>query len=158
MPLLNYSMGYPRFQPHVTRPYNNPIAGVGNPPEHPLEGIVRFQNVGRELQKELGEVPVITAGLGWLREFMPYVASGLVEQGWVKLIGQGRQSFAYPDAVGDILETDRMDPKKVCLTCSLCTQIMKDVIGCNGCPVRDSEVYKPELRKGRDAAKAMGLP
>lgn len=157
MPIFNFSIGSPRTKPYMNRPFNNSIIGGSLPPENPLEGIVRFQKVGKELQKTLGEVPVATAALGWIRHYLPKVAAGLVEEGWVKLIGQGRGSFAYPDSVSDIIKTGSMDPKKCCITCSLCSQIMKDVIGCNGCPVKDGEVYKPELKKGRMAAKAKGI-
>ncbi len=157
MPVFNYSLGYPRFQPYVTRPYNNPIESDPTPPEHPLEGIVRFQDAGRQLQAVLGDVPLATAALGWLRHLMPPVAAGLVEEGWVKLIGQGRGSFAYPESVRDIIEKGSMDSKKCCITCSLCSQIMKDGAGRNGCPVKDRAVYKPELIKGREAAKKRGL-
>ncbi len=153
MPVFNFSLGYPRFQPYITRPYNNPVEGDPVPPEHPLEGIVRFQNAGRQLQAALGEVPLVTAALGWLRHLMPEVAAGLVRRDWVRLIGQGRQSFAYPDSVNDILTEGKMDSRKCCITCSLCSQIMKDGAGRNGCPVKDGEVYRPELQKGRAAAK-----
>jgi len=154
MPVFNFSIGYPRSAPYMNRPFNNPIAGAPLPPEHPLEGIVRFQNVGRILQEELKSVPVVTAALGWLRHFFPYVAAGLVEEGWVKLVGQGRGSFAYPESVSDILKTGHMDSSKCCITCSLCSQIMKDVEGCNGCPVRDGSIYKEQLQKGRNAARS----
>lgn len=158
MPLFNFSIGYPRFLPFMNRPFDNPIAGAPTPPEHPLEGICRFQEVGRRLQREISPVPLATAALGWLRHFMPPVAAGLVQEGWVKLIGQGRGMFAYPDSVEDILTKGYMDPKKSCLTCSLCSQIMKDVLGNNGCPLRDGDIYRSELKKGRDNAKAKGLP
>ncbi len=153
MPVFNFSLGYPRSAPYMNRPFNNPVAGAPLPPEHPLEGIVRFQNTGRLLQQELGPVPVVTAALGWLRDFFPQVAAGLVKEGWCQLVGQGRGSFAYPDSVSDILATGRMDRKKCCIACSLCSQIMKDVEGCNGCPVRDGDIYKDELQKGRNAAR-----
>jgi hypothetical protein len=71
----------------------------------------------------------------------------------VQLIGQGRGSFAYPDSVNDILQKGGMDERKCCITWSLCSQIMKDVEGRNGCPVRDGRIYKEELKKGRDAAR-----
>ncbi|MGL1893839.1 MAG: NADH:flavin oxidoreductase [Spirochaetaceae bacterium] len=157
MPLFNFSIGYPRSKPYMNRPFNVPISGGSMPPEHPLEGVVRFQEIGRKLQHALGDVPVVTAALGWIRHHLPTVAAGLVEQGWIKLIGQGRGSFAYPDSVADILKTGSMVPNKCCITCSLCSQIMKDVLGCNGCPIKDSEIYRPELKKGREAAKAKGL-
>ncbi len=157
MPVFNFSIGYPRTSPYMNRPFNNPIAGGKTPPEHPLEGIVRFQQVGRELQKAISPVPVATAALGWLKNLFPQVAAGLVEQDWCRLVGQGRGSFAYPDSVADIIRTGEMDKSKCCLACSLCSQIMKDVLGKNGCPVRDGEVYKAELQKGRTAAKEKGL-
>ncbi len=157
MPLFNFSIGYPRFFPYMNRPFNKPVAGGVLPPEHPLEGIVRFQKIGRTLQSVLKDIPVATAALGWLRHCMPPVAAGLVKEGWVKLIGQGRQSFAYPDSVGDIIENGKMDSRKCCLTCSLCSQIMKDVEGRNGCPIRDREIYKPELQKGRKVVLEKGL-
>ena len=158
MPLFNFSLGYPRFAPYMNRPFDNPVAGAPKPPEHPLEGIARFQAIGRELQKVLGDIPLATAALGWLRHLSPYVMAGLIENDWMRLIGQGRQMFAYPDSVADILGKGEIDPRKCCLTCSLCSQIMKDVQGRNGCPVRDGSVYKRELKKGRDAARAKGLP
>jgi hypothetical protein len=35
----------------------------------------------------------------------------------------------------------------------LCSQIMKDGLGCTGCVVRDQGVYAAEFRKGRDARR-----
>ncbi len=157
MPIFNFSIGYPRFDPHINRPFNTPLLGQIIPPEHPLEGITRFQQVGKALQETLGEVPVVTAALGWLREFMPFVAAGLIEQQWVSLIGQGRQSFAYPNSVSDVITKGKMDASQCCITCSLCSQIMKDVVGCNGCPVRDKEIYRKELQKGRKQARELGV-
>ncbi|MBL7016392.1 MAG: NADH:flavin oxidoreductase [Kiritimatiellales bacterium] len=157
MPLFNVSAGFPRFQPYLNRPHDNSLVGQPNPPEYPLEGVVRFQEIVREMQQAGPELPVPTAGLGWLRHLMPQVAAGLVKEGWCTLIGQGRGAFAYPDSVKDILETGRMDPGKCCTTCSMCTQIMKDGVGRGGCVIRDKEIYGPELVKGRKAAKAKGL-
>lgn len=149
MPLFNVSLGYPRFQPYMNRPHDNSLAGAPPPPEYPLEGVVRFQNIVREMQQCVPDLPVVTAGLAWLRHLMPQVAAGLVEQGWCSLVGQGRGAFAYPDSVSDILVKGAMDPRRCCTTCSLCSQIMKDGIGCTGCVVRDKEIYAAEFLKGR---------
>lgn len=157
MPVFNYSLGYPGIVPYMSRPFNKPVAGGAVPPEHPLEGIERFQSVGRQLQRALGETPVVTATLGWLRHLFPYVASGLVEEGWVRLIGQGRGSLAYPESAADILSDGRMKPEKCCLACSACSQIMKDGVGRNGCPVHDGKIYRSELLKGRRASGTKGL-
>ena len=149
MPLFNVSLGYPRFQPYMSRPHDNSLAGLPHPLEYPLEGVVRFQNIVREMQQCMQKLPVVTAGLAWLRNLMPQVAAGMVEQGWCALVGQGRGAFAYPDSVRDILEKGLMDHRKCCTTCSLCSQIMKDGLGCTGCVVRDKEIYAPEFLKGR---------
>ena len=152
VPLHNISMGYPRFQPHLNRPYDRPLAGYPPPPEEPLRGVVRFQEAVRAVRRAAGGVPVLTAGLSWLRQLAPYVAAGMVREGWCDLIGFGRSAFAYPDAPRDILEGGAMVPEKCCVTCSMCSQIMKDLMGRGGCVVRDSAVYAPEYRKGREAS------
>ncbi len=157
MNLLNISIGFPRFQPYMNRPHDNSLVGAPKPPEYPLEGVVRFQNIIREMQAAIPNIPVPTAGLAWLRHLMPYVAAGLIKEKWCTLIGQGRGAFAYPDSVHDILTKGAMDPGKCCTTCSMCSQIMKDGVSCGGCVVRDKEIYGPQLVKGRQAAKAKGL-
>jgi 2,4-dienoyl-CoA reductase-like NADH-dependent reductase (Old Yellow Enzyme family) len=157
MPMFNVSVGFPRFQPYMNRPHDNSLVGEPAPPEYPLVGVVRFQQTVRDMQQSLPECPVPTAGLTWLRHLLPQVAAGMVEEGWCSLIGLGRGAFAYPDLVKDILTNGVMDPAKCCTTCSMCTQIMKDGVGCGGCVMRDKEIYGPELKKGRLAAKAKGL-
>lgn len=152
VPLHNISMGYPRFQPHMNRPYDRPLADCPPSPEEPLRGVVRFQETVREIRQAAGTVPVVTAALSWLRHLMPYVAAGLVREGWCDLIGLGRSAFAYPDAPRDILKRGGMIPEKCCVTCSMCSQIMKDGLGRGGCVVRDAALYAPEYRKGRKAA------
>ena len=150
MPLFNISMGFPRFQPYMNRPHDNSLAGMPPPPEYPLEGVVRFQQIVRDMQQSIPEFPLVTAGLAWLRFLMPYVAAGLIEQGWCTLIGQGRGAFAYPGSVRDILEKGLMNPAKCCTTCSLCSQIMKDGLGRGGCVIRDKLIYGPEFRIGHN--------
>ncbi|MEI6891768.1 MAG: hypothetical protein V5783_06310 [Pontiella sp.] len=157
MPMFNVSVGFPRFQPYLNRPHDNSLMGEDKPPEYPLVGVERFQQTVREMQQSLPECPVPTAGLAWLRHLLPEVAAGLVEEGWCSLIGLGRGAFAYPELVKDILTEGKMDLSKCCTTCSMCTQIMKDGVGCGGCVLRDKEIYGPELKKGRAAAKAKGL-
>lgn len=157
MPMFNVSVGFPRFQPHLNRPHDNSLVGEDNPPEYPLVGVTRFQQTVRDMQQSLPECPVPTAGLAWLRHLMPQVAAGLIEEGWCSLIGLGRGAFAYPELVKDILTKGEMDSAKCCTTCSMCTQIMKDGVGCGGCVIRDRKIYGPELKKGRVAAKEKGL-
>lgn len=151
-PLHNISMGYPRFQPHLNRPHDRSLAGCPPPPEDPLRGVVRFQETVRAVSRAAQGAPVITAALSWLRHLAPQVAAGLIRGGWCDLVGFGRSAFAYPDAPRDILRQGEMSPDKCCITCSMCSQIMKDVVGRGGCVVRDAAIYAREYRRGREAA------
>lgn len=148
LPLLNISIGNPYFNPHYGRPYDFPTFGAPVPAEHPLQGLVRFLGITRQIQEAYPSLPVIGAGYSWLRHLMPAVASGVIRSGGAAMLGMGRAAFAYPDAVRDVLATGKMDPEKCCVTCSACTQIMRDG-GKTGCVVRDAVVYGPQYRLGR---------
>ncbi len=91
---------------------------------------------------------IVGTGYTWLREYVPYFAAAAVKNGWNKIVGLGRGGFAYPDFAKDIVKTGRMDPGKVCVSCSSCTQIMRDK-GRTGCVPRDPEIYAPIYREGR---------
>jgi len=150
-PLLNVSVGNPYYNPHLGRPFDHPIAGASVPDEHPLRGVERLIHLAAEIQREFPDLPIVGTGYTWLRHYMPYVAAAVVERGWATLIGQGRGAFAYPDSVRDLLEKGEMDRHKVCVTCSACTQIMRDG-GKTGCVVRDNAIYGPEYREARRRA------
>lgn len=149
IPVLNVTIGNPYYNPHYGRPFDRPIAGVSVPDEHPLAGIARFVEVTREIQEKHPDLPVVATGFSWLRHLMPYVAAGMVRRGWAQLVGQGRGAFAYPDSVKDILTEGRMKVDKTCITCSGCSQIMRDGTTMTGCVVRDSEVYAEQYKLGR---------
>lgn len=148
LPLFNCSIGNPYYNPHYGRPFDRSVAGVGAPPEHPLEGVARFVHITRQIQEAVPDLPVVGGGYGWLRHLMPYVAAGVVRRGWATLIGQGRGAFAYPESVNDILTSGAMDPQKTCVTCSGCTQIMRDGT-MTGCVVRDQAIYSVQYKLGR---------
>jgi NADPH-dependent glutamate synthase beta subunit-like oxidoreductase/2,4-dienoyl-CoA reductase-like NADH-dependent reductase (Old Yellow Enzyme family) len=148
IPVLNVSIGNPYFNPHFGRPYDFPIKGFSVPDEHPLTGLDRFMSITRQIQESFPNLPVIGSGYTWLRQFMPYVAAGTINSSGATVLGIGRGAFAYPDTPRDVIETGRMDPAKCCVTCSACTQIMRDG-GKTGCVVRDSEIYGPQYRLGR---------
>ncbi len=148
IPLINISVGNPYYNPHYGRPYDRPVAGVTVPDEHPLAGVVRLVHVTRQIQQAFADLPVVASGYGWLRHLMPYVAAGVIRRRWATLIGQGRGAFAYPDSPKDVLARGHMDPAKTCVTCSGCTQIMRDGT-MTGCVVRDSEIYGLQYKLGR---------
>jgi NADPH-dependent glutamate synthase beta subunit-like oxidoreductase/2,4-dienoyl-CoA reductase-like NADH-dependent reductase (Old Yellow Enzyme family) len=148
IPILNVSIGNPYFNPHFGRPYDFPIKGFSVPDEHPLAGLDRFMTITRQIQESVPDLPVIGSGYTWLRQLMPYVGAGVINSGGAAILGVGRGAFAYPDTPRDVIETGRMDPAKCCVTCSACTQIMRDG-GKTGCVVRDSEIYGPQYRLAR---------
>ncbi|MGB4589776.1 MAG: NADH:flavin oxidoreductase [Clostridiaceae bacterium] len=150
--LLSNSAGNPYFShPEVTRPFDSPTIGGETPDEHPLLSIERLFGFTRKIQEAAGDVPVIGNGYSWLRQFAPNAGAYNLEQGHIKMVGMGRSSFAYPTAPRDILIDGAMDPKKCCIACSKCTQIMRDK-GRTGCVIKDSELYVPLYREARENA------
>lgn len=150
-PLVNITIGNPYFNPHVNRPFDLPVAGAPVPPESPLEGVARFTQIVRRIQTEFPGMAVIGGGYSWLRQFFANVAAANVKKGWVSLVGVGRLAFAYPDFARDLQQHGRVDPERVCVACSACTQIMRDG-GRTGCVPRDAAIYEPIYKVGRAEA------
>ncbi len=130
--LLNISIGNPHYRPHYGRPYDKPCRGAKLPDEHPLFGVARLLRITAELQQEFPGLAIVGTGYSWLRHFFPNVASALIKQGKVTLVGQGRGALAYPDSVKDLVHKGAMDEDKTCTTCSRCSQLLRDggQVGC----------------------------
>jgi NADPH-dependent glutamate synthase beta subunit-like oxidoreductase/2,4-dienoyl-CoA reductase-like NADH-dependent reductase (Old Yellow Enzyme family) len=146
--LINITIANPYYNPHIGRPFNEPIVGGYGEPEHPLAGVTRLVNITGEIQKLYPDIAFVGTGYSWLRTLMANVGAANKVKGLVSLIGGGRMSFAYPDFPKDIVTQGRMLPEKVCIGCSACTQIMRDA-GMAGCVVRDNKVYGPIFEHGR---------
>jgi 2,4-dienoyl-CoA reductase (NADPH2) len=152
MRLINITAGNPYFTPHINRPYDVPVIGGQVPDENPLCGVARILDVARQIKRAVPEMVVVASGYSWLRQFLGHVAAAMVRSGDADLVGLGRGAFAYPDFARDLLLEGALDPKKCCITCSRCTQIMRDG-GRTGCVVFDRQVYNPIYKAGRQAAK-----
>jgi 2,4-dienoyl-CoA reductase (NADPH2) len=150
--LINITIANPYYNPHIGRPFNEPIVGGYEEPEHPLAGVNRLVNIVGEIQKEFPKIAIVGTGYSWLRSLFPNVAAANKANGLTTLAGGGRMAFAYPDFAKDITTKGRMVPEKVCIGCSACTQIMRDA-GTTGCVVRDNEVYGPIFDRGRMSDK-----
>ena len=146
--LMNVTIANPYYNPHVGRPFNEPIVGGYEEPEHPLVGVDRLVNLAGEIQKQFPDIAMVGTGYSWLRTLFANVAAANKTSGLISLVGAGRMAFAYPDFAKDIITKSRMYPEKVCVSCSACTQIMRDA-GMTGCVVRDNEVYGPIFEHGR---------
>jgi len=146
--LIDITVANPYYNPHVGRPFNEPIVGGYPEPEHPLVGVARLVNVTGQIQKAYPDMTFVGTGYSWLRTLMANVGAANKTNGLVTIIGGGRMAFAYPDFARDIVRKGKMDSEKVCIACSACTQIMRDG-GRTGCVVRDHAVYGPIFRHGR---------
>jgi len=138
--LINVTMGVPAYNPHVGRPFDRPLPGWPLPEQHPLEGVFLLLKAAGKTQKDFPRAAVVGTGYSWLRQFFPHVGAAVLAQGKASFIGLGRSSFAYPDAPRDLLEKGCLDPGKVCICCSGCTQLMKRGRPA-GCVIRDKDVY-----------------
>ena len=153
--LLGISAGNPYYiYPQYIRPFDTPAIGVPDAQEHPLESTERLFDIVAGIKAVTGDIPVVGTGYSWLRQFIPNAGAANLTQGRCSFIGLGRSSFAYPDAPRDML-TGKMSPEKCCITCSLCTQIMRDH-GRTGCPIKDKEVYMPLYKQSREEAVKRG--
>jgi 2,4-dienoyl-CoA reductase-like NADH-dependent reductase (Old Yellow Enzyme family) len=143
--LFNITAGIPYFVPYLGRPYDRPLPGAPVPPEHPLEGVYRLISITAELQKEIPEIPVVGTGYSWLRQFFPNVGAAVLQNEKAAFIGLGRSSFAYPDATRDLMNRGVLDPNKVCIACSRCTEMMR-MGSYAGCVMRDKELYSKKYK------------
>lgn len=151
--LLSNSAGNPYYiYPQVTRPFDSSSLGIPVPAENQLQSIERLFLFTDTVQKAAGDVPVVGNGYSWMREFFPNAGAANLLRGNCRFVGLGRSAFAYPDAPLDILKTGKMEPGKCCITCSKCTQIMRDH-GKTGCVIRDSAVYGPLFKQYREETK-----
>ncbi len=136
---VNISAGTPYYNPHINRPYDS---GPYRPTEPQLKGVHRLLSLARQIQTALPDLPVVSTGLSWLREFGPLCASQAIEDKWFTLAGFGRMILAYPDFPADLMQSRPLERKKCCIACGKCSEIMR-FDGRTGCVVHDAEVYRP---------------
>ncbi len=146
IPLINVSLGIPRHKPHLGRPFDKPIPGTGLPDEHPLAGVARLLRITGRLQRAFPSLPFVGTGYSWLRHFFPNVAAAVIRAGQASIIGLGRESLAYPDFARELAKNGALNPKKVCITCSGCSRLLR-LGGPAGCIVRDKDFYR--IRQAR---------
>ncbi len=145
---INVTAGNPYYTPHINRPFDRNVPGGYAPQEHPLCGVARLVHLARDIKKAHPDMVVVGSGYSWLRQYLGHVAAAVIRRGWADIVGLGREAFAYPDFARDLLTKGALDPRRVCITCSRCTQIMRDG-GRTGCVPLDSEVYGPIYAQGR---------
>jgi 2,4-dienoyl-CoA reductase (NADPH2) len=138
--LFNITAGIPRLLPHLSRPFDRPLPGAPVPPEHPLEGVLRLISLTTDLQKEFPDTPIVGTGYSWLRQFFPNVGAAVLKRKMAHFVGMGRSALAYPDAPLDLMEKGKLDPKKTCISCSRCSEMMR-MGEVAGCVMKDKDIY-----------------
>ena len=144
MPIINITMGNPYVNPHVNRPF---ARGTYEHPEAPIIGVQRMLDGIAEVAAVIKGTPVISSGLSYLGAMSPNVVAAYIAEGKFDFAGYGRETLAYPSLAKDICNTGKLDPKKVCIACGKCSEIMRKPGGTPGCVIRDAEVYAPLYKK-----------
>ena len=137
IPFINITMGNPYKNPHVNRPYDH---GNYVPEEHPFTGLGRMMKGISEIQHSV-DIPVLGSAFSYLRQYSAALAAGMISQGHCAMAGFGREALAYPQFVHDLQRQGQMDPKRCCVTCGGCAQLLRAGTPC-GCIIHDKEVYK----------------
>ncbi len=151
--LVNVTAGCPYFNPHIGRPADKePPDGYGAP-EPGLAGVARHFRLAEAAQHACPDIPVVGTGYSYLRQYAVEAGEANLREGRVSIVGLGRGAIAYPDFARDV----HMDKKKVCITVSYCTTLMRakgNELGqyAAGCVPRDP-VYARLLQEIQKRAK-----
>lgn len=125
---LNVTVGNPYYNPHINRPYRK---GGYIAPEPAEVGLARFTIIEKHIKERFPSLTVVGSGLSYYRNELMDKSKELLETGVCDLVGYGRMWLAYPEFYRDYLN-GKFDPKKCCLACSKCTELMRNqrVSGC----------------------------
>lgn len=137
--MVNLTMGNPYATTHVTRPFD---FGKYEPDEHPFVGLSRMIHGIGAVKKAVQEMTVWASAPTYLRAYADLFSAGAVEQGLCDGMLFGRMAFADPDFANEIVKNGRIDPKRVCLTCGKCGDLIR-AHKPTGCVIRDSKTFMP---------------
>lgn len=141
--MIDLTMGNPYATTHVTRPFDK---GKYQPNEHPFVGLSRMiQGIG-EVKKAVPGMAVWASAPTYLRQFADLYTAGAVEQGMCDGMLFGRMAFADPDFANEIVGQGRINPKRVCMTCGMCGDLIR-AHKPTGCVVRDPKTFMPFYQK-----------
>jgi len=150
---INLTMGNPYATTHITRPFD---AGKYPPDEHPLEGINRMIKGIKEVKSAVPEMIIYGSAPTYLRQYADIYTAGAVEQKCCDGMLFGRMAFADPDYANEIIKDGRINPKRVCMTCGKCGDLIR-AHKPTGCVIRDAKTFMPfykeflEIKKNQPA-------
>jgi len=139
MDMIDLTMGNPYATTHVTRPYDS---GKYVPDEHPFVGLDRMIHGIGAVKKAVPEMCIWASAPTYLRQFADLYTAGAVEEGLCDGMLFGRMAFADPDFANEIVKNGRIDPKRVCMTCGMCGDLIR-AHKPTGCVVRDADIFRP---------------
>ncbi len=137
--MMNLTMGNPYATTHVTRPFD---MGKYEPEEHPFTGIGRMIAGIGKVKKAVPEMVIFGSAPTYLRQFADLYTAGAVEEGFCDGMLFGRMAFADPDYANEIIKNGRIDPKRVCMTCGKCGDLIR-AHKPTGCVIRDPKTFMP---------------
>lgn len=149
MDMVNLTMGNPYATTHVTRPFDK---GKYQPDEHPFIGLDRMINGIGAVKKAVPEMTVLASAPSYLRQYADLYAAGAVEEGLCDGMLFGRMAFANPGFANEIVKAGRIDPKRVCLTCGCCGDLIR-AHKPTGCVVRDPDTFLGFYREFQEIKK-----
>lgn len=147
--LLDLTMGNPYATTHVTRPFDK---GKYLPDEHPFVGLDRMIHGIGAVKQAAPEVTIFASAPSYLRQYADLFTAGAVEQGLCDGMLFGRMAFADPDFANEIIKNGRIDPKRVCLTCGCCGDLIR-AHKPTGCVVRDPKTFMGFYREFQQTKK-----
>ena len=116
--------------------------GKYEPEEHPFTGIGRMIAGIGEVKKAVPEMVIFGSAPTYLRQFADLYTAGAVEEGFCDGMLFGRMAFADPDYANEIIKNGRIDPKRVCMTCGKCGDLIR-AHKPTGCVIRDPKTFMP---------------
>lgn len=143
MDFIDLTMGNPYATTHVTRPYD---MGKYVPDEHPFVGLDRMIHGIGEVKKAVPEMVIYGSAPTYLRQYADLFTAGAVEEGLCDGMLFGRMAFADPDFANEIVKDGRINPKRVCMTCGKCGDLIR-AHKPTGCVIRDPETFLPFYRE-----------
>mgnify|MGYP002119082861 FL=1 len=147
--MVNLTMGNPYATTHVTRPFDK---GKYQPDEHPFIGLDRMIHGIGTVKKAVPEMTVFASAPSYLRRYADLYSAGAIEQGLCDGMLFGRMAFADPDFANEIIRDGRINPKRVCMTCGSCGDLIR-AHKPTGCVIRDPETFMPFFREFQEIKK-----
>ena len=135
--MVDLTMGNPYATTHVTRPYD---MGKYIPDEHPLVGIDRMIHGIGTVKKAVGDMVISASAPTYLRAYADLFTAGAIEEGLCDGMLFGRMAFADPDFANEIINDGRINPKRVCMTCGKCGDLIR-AHKPTGCVIRDPKTF-----------------